>query len=158
MSKTLSLTNSRDIIANSIGLIQGNKIVDITELFLTKEASITNIIGISPEQLNTIAELAAAINNDSNYFGTIQNLLSLKATISYVDSELQKKSDWTEILTKNQIYTLLNLKSDKNSSYTIEDINNLFFNKTQIDEKLNLKANWVDVYTHNQINTLLLLN
>ena len=57
----------------------------------------------------------------------------------------RKKSDWTEIHTKNQIHSLLQLKADKNSSYTIDDINNLFFNKTQIDDKLNLKSNWTDI-------------
>ena len=126
MSKTLSLTNSKDIIANSISLIIGNKVVNLTELFLTKESSVSDIIGLAPEDLDTIAEIAAAINNDSNVFGTIQNLLALKASLIYVDAELQKKSDWTEILTKNQIYTLLQLKADKNNSYTIEDVNTLF--------------------------------
>ena len=82
---------------------------------------------MAPKDLDTIAEIAASINNDNHFFGTIQNLLALKASLIYVDTELQKKSDWTEILTTNQIYTLLQLKSDKNSSYTIEDINNLFF-------------------------------
>ena len=67
----------------------------------------------------------------------------------------RKKSDWTEIHTKNQIYSLLQLKSDKNNRYTIEDVNNLFLNKTQIDDKLNLKSNWTDILTKNQIYTLL---
>ena len=97
MSKTLSLTNSKDIICNSISLIQGNKVVDLNNLFLTKDSSITDIIGICPENLDTLAEIAAAINNDDQVFGTIQNLLALKASLIYVDSELQKKSDWTEI-------------------------------------------------------------
>ena len=127
MSKTLSLTNSKDIIANSISLIIGNRVVDLNDLFLTKDSSITDIIGIAPENLDTIAEIAAAINNDNNDFGTIQNLLALKASLIYVDAELQKKSDWTEIHTKNQLYSLLQLKADKNGSYTIEDLTNLFF-------------------------------
>ena len=40
MSKTLSLTNSKDIIANSLSLIVGNKVVNLTDLFLTKESSV----------------------------------------------------------------------------------------------------------------------
>ena len=96
MSKTLSLTNSKDIIANSISLIIGNKVVDLNDLFLTKDSSVSDIIGLAPEDLDTIAEIAAAINNDNNVFGTIQNLLALKASLVYVDTELQKKSNWTD--------------------------------------------------------------
>ena len=33
MNRTLSLTNSKDIIANSLKLIIGNEVVDVTELF-----------------------------------------------------------------------------------------------------------------------------
>ena len=91
MSKTLYLTNSKDSIANSISLIIGNKVVDLNDLFLTKDSSITDIIGIAPENLDTIAEIAASINNDDHVFGTIQNLLALKASLIYVDAELQKK-------------------------------------------------------------------
>ena len=91
MSKTLSLTNSKDIIANSISLIIGNRLVNLTDLFLTKESSVSDIIGLAPSDLDTIAEIAAAINNDSHVFGTIQNLLALKASLIYVDAELQKK-------------------------------------------------------------------
>ena len=91
MSKTLSLTNSKDIIANSISLIIGNKVVNLTELFLTKDSSVSDIIGLAPSDLDTIAEIAAAINNDSHVFGAIQNLLALQASLIYVDAELQKK-------------------------------------------------------------------
>ena len=113
MSRTLSLTNSKDIIANTISLIIGNRVVNLVDLFLTKDSSINDMFNLAPGNLDTIAEIAAAINNDSHVFGKIQNLLALKASLIYVDAELQKKSDWTEIHTKNQIYSLLQLKSDK---------------------------------------------
>jgi len=48
MSRTLSLTNSKDIIANSIKLIIGNDVVDVTELFSLKEDT-----GSSNDPLNT---------------------------------------------------------------------------------------------------------
>ena len=47
MYRTLSLTNSRDIIANSIKLIIGNDVVDVTELFSLKDD------GSSTDSLNT---------------------------------------------------------------------------------------------------------
>ena len=58
----------------------------IYDLFLTKDSSVSDIIGLAPEDLDTIAEIAAAINNDSHVFGTIHNLLALKASLIYVDS------------------------------------------------------------------------
>ena len=91
MSKTLSLTNSKDIIANTISLIIGNRVVNLVDLFLTKDTSINDMFNLAPGNLDTIAEIAAAINNDDHVFGTIQNLLSLKASLIYVDAELQKK-------------------------------------------------------------------
>ena len=42
MYRTLSLTNSRDIIANSIKLIIGNDVVDVTELFSLKDDDSSN--------------------------------------------------------------------------------------------------------------------
>ena len=54
MSKTVSLTNSKDIICNSISLIKGNSVIDLTNLFLLKDSAVQDIIGIAPEDLNTI--------------------------------------------------------------------------------------------------------
>ena len=105
MSRTLSLSNSRDVIANTISLIIGNRVVNLVDLFLTKDTSINDMFNLAPGNLDTIAEIAAAINNDDHVFGTIQNSLALKASLIYVDTELQKKSDWTEIHTKNK-YTV----------------------------------------------------
>ena len=91
MSRTLSLTNSKDVIANTISLIIGNRVVNLVDLFLTKDSSINDMFNLAPGNLDTIAEIAASINNDDHVFGTIQNLLALKASLIYVDTELQKK-------------------------------------------------------------------
>ena len=58
MSRTLSLTNSKDIIANSIKLIIGSDVVDVTELFSLKDA------GSSSDSLNT-SIINAPISLDS---------------------------------------------------------------------------------------------
>jgi hypothetical protein len=42
---------------------------------------ITNLIGNAPALLNTLNELAAALNNDQNYATTIQNQIATKASI-----------------------------------------------------------------------------
>ena len=136
MSKTLTLTNSKDIICNSISLIQGTSVVDLTNLFLLKNSAVQDLIGIAPEDLNTISELAASLNNDSNFFTTVQHLLALQASLIYVDRELcfKKRANLSDILNTNQINYLMALKSDKLITYTIEDINRFFKkNKTQIN-------------------------
>lgn len=49
---------------------------------------ISNLIDSAPGALNTLNELAAAINDDSSYAATVTNALSLKASIDYVDSSI----------------------------------------------------------------------
>ena len=63
MSNKLSLTNSVDIVCNSLKLIQNKDLIDIFSLFLLKSEG-ADIVGISPENLNTIQELANALGND----------------------------------------------------------------------------------------------
>ena len=104
------------------------------------DIKISELIDSSPIDLDTLNELANAINNDPNFATNIKNELSTKANKSYVDSELNKKSDvhthpyksdsyvpsWNEIIDKPNIPTI-----DVTKSY--------------VDEKLALKS---DVHTH----------
>ena len=59
----VSLTNSREIVANSVSLCDEDSVDNILDLFLTKADAITQIVGIPPETLNTIQKLAESINN-----------------------------------------------------------------------------------------------
>ena len=43
----VSLTNSFDLVANSIRLIKGNDIEDINDIFLSKDEAVSNIIGLA---------------------------------------------------------------------------------------------------------------
>ena len=56
----VSLSNSIDIIANSVSIIQDNRLVNILDL-------ISQITGLAPATLNTLQELAASINNDNTF-------------------------------------------------------------------------------------------
>ena len=56
----VSLTNSNDIIANSVSIVQDNEIANILDL-------ISQITGLAPSTLNTLQELAASINNDNTF-------------------------------------------------------------------------------------------
>ena len=90
MSKTLSLTNSKDLICNSLRIIHGDELQDVFKLFLLKSEG-ADIVGISPESLNTLQEIANAIGNDAQFFSNIYTQLSTKANItdvytkSYID-------------------------------------------------------------------------
>ena len=75
----VNLSNSNDIIANTVSVIDGNLVVDLYQ-------SIRGIQGIPPATLNTLERLASAINNDPTYFTTINNILLLKADKTYVDN------------------------------------------------------------------------
>jgi hypothetical protein len=50
--------------------------------------AISDVVGLAPETLDTLNELAAAIGDDANFTSTINNSISLKADISYVDQEI----------------------------------------------------------------------
>jgi archaellum component FlaC len=50
--------------------------------------AISDVVGLAPETLDTLNELATAIGNDPNFVGTIGTSLGLKADISYVDDEI----------------------------------------------------------------------
>jgi hypothetical protein len=50
------LTNSNDLVVNSLSLVEKNKVIDVKELFLSKLESIDNIVGLAPETLNTLAK------------------------------------------------------------------------------------------------------
>ena len=59
----LRLNNSNDIIANTIQLIEGNELNHIFDIFLLKSEA-SDIVGIPPDTLNSLQEIAQAIGND----------------------------------------------------------------------------------------------
>ena len=67
----LSLTNSKDIVANSITVIKGNRAIDLLE-------TIDAVTGLAPDTLNSLEKLATALNNDSNFFNFVTNGLDNK--------------------------------------------------------------------------------
>ena len=156
MSKTLSLTNLVDIEADSIMI--GDE--DIYDIFLTKTSG-SDIVGISPEDLNTLQELANAIGNDANFITTINNQIALKRNISDSYSQTYIDNTFGNYYTQTPTTTLLNNKLD------LSAINN-YYNKTetttflnsrytisQTDGLLDLKMNVADTYTITSTNTLL---
>lgn len=51
---------------------------------------IAYIVNSSPENLNTLSELSAALNNDENFAANVVNTLALKADTTYVDAQIDE--------------------------------------------------------------------
>ena len=69
---SVSLNNSEDIVANSIGIIKGNKNADVYE-------AISAVQGLAPETLNSLEKVATAIGNNPRCFKTVAGGLAAKA-------------------------------------------------------------------------------
>ena len=54
--------------------------------------AISDVVGLAPETLDTLNELASAIGDDPDFVNTIGNALTQKADISYVDDEIINSS------------------------------------------------------------------
>ena len=166
MLKQLSLTNSKDIVCNSFSLISGNSLFNVVDLFLTKSEG-ANKVGIAPETLNTIQEVANALNNDPAFFATINDKLALKRNVDESYSQIQTNT----LLSAKQniiadgdltIAKTSGLQSTLNAKQNLITDNSLTIARTiglqdTLNAKQNLiatKANTVDVYTQAQVNGL----
>ena len=94
----VSLTNSNDIIANSVSIVQDNEIINILDL-------ISQITGLAPATLNTLQKLAASINNDNTFYNSVNSQLALKANSADVYTR-------SETYTQSQINTALSAKQN----------------------------------------------
>ena len=63
MVKQLSLTNSKDIVCNSVRIINGNILQDNFDAFLLKSEA-DRIVGIPPDTLDTLQKIASALGDD----------------------------------------------------------------------------------------------
>ena len=63
----LSRTSSLDISANTISVIYKEKVIYLKELGLSKLYAINNIVGLPIETLNSLQQLAKAINSDATF-------------------------------------------------------------------------------------------
>ena len=67
----ISLTNSKDIVANSVLLINRNDVNDILDI-------ISSIVGNAPPDLNTLEKLANAINRNPQIFYELLAMINTK--------------------------------------------------------------------------------
>jgi hypothetical protein len=75
----VNLRGRKDFVVYTLPLCQGNTVVGINDTCLSKRDAYNTIVGLPPNSLNFIAEVADAINDDPNYHSTISNHLPNKA-------------------------------------------------------------------------------
>ena len=75
---SVSLTNSVEIVANSISIIgPDGQLVSLTEAI---EGGLSSVQGdLTADQMQELSSLSTALNNDPNYFTTVSNQLGQKA-------------------------------------------------------------------------------
>ena len=67
----VNLSNSTDIVANTISVIKDNRLVDIIQ-------TITGITGLPPDTLNTLQKIATAIHDNPNFGDIVISALANK--------------------------------------------------------------------------------
>ena len=82
---SINLTNSKDLIVNSLSLIKGNQIENVLEVFLSNGEAIRGIIGIPDKSLDTLGKIGNSTDNDPDFFEHNQIRLNQKAHTSYVN-------------------------------------------------------------------------
>ena len=174
---SINLTNSNDLIVNSLSLIRGNNIEDISEIYLSKDEAISGIVGLPVSTLDTLEKIGNSIDNDPNFFANNQVSLNLKSNLAYVNGELLLKKDILSYNTEKDIITntfnsyqsiasntiLLNDKANQITTYSKTEANTLLNDKAnqttthtiaQANTLLNAKANQTTTYTKSEVDTI----
>ena len=68
-----SVTNTIDIIANSVSFYDADTVNNILDLLLKRTDATQQIIGAPPETLNTTQKLAESIHNNGAFYNAINN-------------------------------------------------------------------------------------
>ena len=93
---SVSLTNSKDSVATSISVIDKHKVIDLND-FLTQTDAITGIVGLPVSTLNSLQQLAEAINSYFDFFNNIMKAINLKSDLTCVNQQFDN------IIKKNEL-------------------------------------------------------
>ena len=175
---SVSLTNSVDIVANSVSVISPTGMsVSLVEVIENELAEIAG--NLTPDQLQNISDLSTALNDDPDFFQTIADGLDAKAdktetyTISQVDNILLNNYD-TKIMVNTKISSAINnlvdaapsqlntlkelataLNDDANFASTVTNQISLKADKTYTDTQLGFKADKTTTYTKTEVDDAL---
>jgi len=154
----VNLIGRKHLIADSTSLIRDNEVIDIMDVI---DEHVSNF---APETLDTLREFAEAINNDENFFITIQTQINTKApinsliftwTISGISKAMVQLGNVDNTSDANKpistaTQTALNLKANQSTTYSKTEIGNSLVlksytsttsSKTEVDDSLALEAN-----------------
>jgi hypothetical protein len=149
---SFNLSNSVDLIANSVKLIKGNQLEDITTLFLSKDEAVSGIVGLPPATLNTLEKISSALDNDPNFFTSNEGRLQSKANTVDVANQLNLKANVLTTYSKTETNNITNLKADQ-ATVNVQFGSLVAVLTTETDEKLALKANAATTYSKGQVDT-----
>jgi hypothetical protein len=125
----VSMNNSKDSVANSISVIDKNKIIDLKELCLSKLDAINNIVGLPVETLNSLQKLGESINNDGDFFNSIMRQINLKSDITHVDIQVDIIiNKFLNYDTREQSNVKFLVKSDRFNTYNMSEVDTKFSN------------------------------
>ena len=112
--------------------------LDSAEAKVLIDSAINNVIDGAPGALDTLNELAAALNDDSNAFNTLNNLIATKLTASTFDSRFDSAL------------------ATKTTDDVAEGSTNLYYTNTRVDTRV---ATFIDsAYVNAKLNTALFLD
>ena len=69
---TVTLSNSKDLVATSISIIQGDRVIDLLE-------TINNVTGLAPETLDSLEKLANALDNNPSFNDSVVQAIVKKS-------------------------------------------------------------------------------
>ena len=137
----VSLNNRKDIIANSLGVITTNEILDVGDGLASAASA-----------LKTKADKVTVYTKTETHNKPEVNALINGLSDTTVAAQLELKADITDV------NRLLALKADKADVYTSVDVDELLAkkaNETYVDGKLELKADKNNTYTITETDDLL---
>ena len=146
----VSLSNSKDIIANSISVIKGNKVIDVLE-------TVDDIVGLAPATLDSLEKLANALDNNPTFYTNVAQAIDDKADASYVATQLATKANASDVATQ------LATKADQSTTYSKTEADTLLgskanqsttYSKLAVDTSLALKAPQSNTYTKTETNVI----
>jgi hypothetical protein len=124
----LSLNNSKDIVANSISVLKGNRTIDVLE-------TIDAVTGLAPATLNSLEKLAKALNDDAGFFTTVKDALDDKAplespTFTGLINVSHASDHVTHSITNTQLNGFSSVYFNTKSGASVNEVGQIFCGQT----------------------------
>ena len=83
---SVTLKKSKDLVANSVSIIQGNQVIDLLD-------TINSVQGLAPETLNSLEKLVSALDNNPTFNESVMQGIDSKADTTYLNTQLATKAN-----------------------------------------------------------------